>query len=226
MAGLMPVTPTGTGTPSAPISNATDQATLANNFNTFLQLLTTQLQNQNPLDPLDTNQFTQQLVQFSGVEQALKTNDYLATLVSASAADRAASAAGYLGATITADGSTTSLVDGKAGWTFSASRPAAKATITVLDASGQTVYTKSTALTAGPGSFNWDGRGDDGTLYTSGEYTLRIDAKDAIGSPVMVSTEVSGTVDAVDLSGDQPVLRIGNLSVALDKVKTLRRSSP
>src|SRR6476619_2376280 len=81
MAGLMPVTPTGTGTPSAPISNATDQAPLANNFNTFLQLLTTQLKNQNPLDPLDTNQFTQQLVQFAQVEQQMKQNDQLAALV-------------------------------------------------------------------------------------------------------------------------------------------------
>jgi flagellar basal-body rod modification protein FlgD len=207
-------------------SQASSRKTIAGNFDTFLQLLTTQLQNQNPLDPLDTNQFTQQLVQFSGVEQALKTNDYLATLVAASAADRAASAAGYLGATITADGSTTSLVDGKAAWTFSASKPAAKATINVLDASGQTVFSKSTALAAGPGSFTWDGRGDDGTLHTSGEYTLKIDAKDATGSPVTISTEVSGTVDAVDLSGDQPVLRLGSISVALDKVKTLRRSSP
>src|SRR3954454_19922704 len=87
---------TATPVPQSPISTGaaatTDVAsnTIAGNFNTFLQLLTTQLKNQNPLDPLDTNQFTQQLVQFSSVEQALKTNDLLASLVSASASDRAA----------------------------------------------------------------------------------------------------------------------------------------
>src|SRR6476659_9948668 len=119
-------------------SQASSRKTIAGNFDTFLQLLTTQLQNQNPLDPLDTNQFTQQLVEFSGVEQALKTNDLLGTLVSASTANRAASAAGYLGATITADGSTTALSVGKAAWTFSAAKPAAKATLTVTNSTGET----------------------------------------------------------------------------------------
>ena len=206
-------------------SNTASRQTIAGNFDTFLKLLTTQLQNQNPLDPLDTNQFTQQLVEFSGVEQALKTNDLLGTLVSASTANRAASAAGYLGATITADGSTTALSAGKAAWTFSAAKPAAKATLTVTNSTGETIYTKSTALAAGPASFTWDGRSDDGSLYTSGQYTLKIDAKDATGQPVTVSTEIAGKVDAVDLSGDQPVLNIGSISVPLDKVKTLRRSS-
>jgi flagellar basal-body rod modification protein FlgD len=206
-------------------SNASSRQTIAGNFDTFLQLLTTQLQNQNPLDPLDTNQFTQQLVEFSGVEQQLKTNDLLGSLVTSATANRAASAAGYLGATITADGSTTTLADGKAQWTFSSAKPAAKATLTVVDSSGQTVYTKTSALDAGAGSFAWDGRTDDGSLLTAGQYTLKIDAKDASGQPVTVSTEIAGTVDAVDLSGDDILLKMGNISVSLDKVKTLRRSA-
>src|ERR1700755_2209849 len=118
-----------TNASSIATSNASSRQTIAGNFDTFLQLLTTQLQNQNPLDPLDTNQFTQQLVEFSGVEQQLKTNDLLDSLVTNAAANRAASAAGYLGATITADGSTTSLSDGAAQWTFNAAKPAAKATM-------------------------------------------------------------------------------------------------
>ena len=60
---------------------ANSRKTIADNFDTFLQLLTTQLKNQNPLDPLDTNQFTAQLVQFSGVEQQLKTNEFLEALL-------------------------------------------------------------------------------------------------------------------------------------------------
>src|SRR5689334_12020722 len=206
-------------------STGVDNSTIAGNFQTFLQLLTTQLQNQNPLDPLDTNQFTQQLVEFSGVEQQLKTNDLLGSLVTSATASRAASAAGYLGATITADGSTTTLADGKAQWTFTSAKPAAKATLTVIDSTGQTVYTKTSALDAGAGSFSWDGRTDDGSLLTSGQYTLKIDAKDASGQPVTVSTEIAGTVDAVDLSGGDVQLKMGNISVSLDKVKTLRRSA-
>src|SRR4026208_2174381 len=109
MAGLMPVTPTGTGTPSAPIANATDQATLANNFNTFLQLLTTQLKNQNPLDPLDTNQFTHQLVQCAQVEQQMRQNDRLATLISIEKSAQATVALSYVGQTVVVDGATTKL---------------------------------------------------------------------------------------------------------------------
>jgi flagellar basal-body rod modification protein FlgD len=222
------MTTVGSSTASATdiaTSNASSRKTIAGNFDTFLQLLTTQLQNQNPLDPLDTNQFTQQLVEFSGVEQQLKTNDLLGSLVTSATASRAASAAGYLGATITADGSTTTLADGKAQWTFTSARPAAKATLTVVDSTGQTVYTRTSALDAGASSFSWDGRTDDGSLLTSGQYTLKIDAKDAAGQPVAVSTEIAGTVDAVDLSGDDVQLKMGNISVSLDKVKTLRRSA-
>ena len=77
MASLLPVTPSaGTNPSNAPIAAATDQATVAQNFTQFLQLLTTQLKNQNPMDPLDTNQFTQQLVQFAQVEQQMKQNDF------------------------------------------------------------------------------------------------------------------------------------------------------
>ncbi|MGY4482257.1 flagellar hook assembly protein FlgD [Bradyrhizobium sp. LM3.2] len=76
---------------------STTGATLAGNFQTFLTLLTTQLQNQNPLDPLDTNQFTQQLVQFAGVEQQLKTNDSLSQLVTLQQTTQATQALGFVG---------------------------------------------------------------------------------------------------------------------------------
>src|SRR4051794_38809200 len=106
-------------------SQTSSKQTIAGNFDTFLQLLTTQLQNQNPMDPLDTNQFTSQLVQFSSVEQQLKTNDLLTTLVSTNTATIVSASAGYLGAQITADGSTTTLADGTANWSLTASKPAA-----------------------------------------------------------------------------------------------------
>jgi flagellar basal-body rod modification protein FlgD len=205
-------------------SQAATRKTIAGNFDTFLQLLTTQLQNQNPLDPLDTNQFTQQLVQFTGVEQSLKTNDLLATLIGLGASTNAASAASYLGASITADGSSAALSNGKASWAFAAAKPAAKATFAVVDSVGATIYSETRALDAGTGDFVWDGRSDDGSLYTSGEYTLKVDAKDAAGQSVTVSTEIAGTVSAVDVTTNPPTLSIGTLSVPLDQVKTLRRT--
>ena len=84
--------------------SAIDAKTIAGNFDTFLQLLTTQLKNQNPLDPLDTNQFTQQLVQFSSVEQQLKTNDYPVGPGGSNANTVQTSAVNYIGKTVTASG--------------------------------------------------------------------------------------------------------------------------
>lgn len=208
---------------SSATKSLTSSATIAGNFDTFLKLLTTQLKNQDPSSPLDTNQFTQQLVQFSSVEQQLKSNDLLTTLVKNANTGTAASAAGYLGATITADGSKATLSDGQAKWSWNAARAASKATITIQDASGATVYSKTASIDAGDGSFTWDGRSTDGALRTSGNYTLKIDATDASGSPVTVSTSVSGKVDSVDLSGSEPVLTLGTTKVPLSSVKTLSR---
>ena len=91
-------------TNSSPSLSSADGQTIAGNFDSFLSLLTTQLQNQNPLDPLDTNQFTAQLVQFSGVEQQLKTNDYLSSLVANNANTVNTNAVSYIGKTVTASG--------------------------------------------------------------------------------------------------------------------------
>src|SRR3989442_6283780 len=90
--------------------------TIQQNFTTFLQLLTTQLKNQNPLSPLDTNQFTQQLVQFASVEQQLNMNSQLTTLVSLQQTAQTTAALGFLGSTVTVKGATSTLADGKATW--------------------------------------------------------------------------------------------------------------
>src|SRR5205085_8690066 len=108
------------GVPTTPAAN---KATLAGNFDTFLQLLTTQLKNQNPLDPLDTNQFTQQLVQFAQVEQQLKSNDQLSTLVSLQQTAQATQALNFVGSTAVVDGSTTALTNSSATWNLNAPKP-------------------------------------------------------------------------------------------------------
>src|ERR1700750_16602 len=119
----------------------TDRATIAGNFDTFLQLLTTQLKNQNPLDPLDTNQFTQQLVQFSSVEQQLKTNDFLSSLVQANSNSINSSAVSYIGKTVSASGVRSELANGKATWNFSLPE-AANVSVDIKDANGNVVYSE------------------------------------------------------------------------------------
>ncbi len=205
-------------------STGVDQQTIAGNFQTFLQLLTTQLKNQNPLDPLDTNQFTQQLVQFAQVEQQLKSNDQLATLVSLEKAAQSTYGLAFVGATVAVDGATTKLTNASAQWNFSVTKPAT-ANVSITNSTGQVVYTGSYTVQPGTQNFVWDGRGNNGTQWPDGNYTMSVTAKDTSGNSVAVSTEIEGVVDSVDLTQSPPVLAIGGQSFAIDKVKRVVRPS-
>lgn len=209
---------TSTSTSSSGLSGNNE---IAGNFQSFLTLLTTQLQNQSPLDPLDTNQFTQQLVQFASVEQQLKTNDQLTSILSATKASSTATAANYVGLTVTADGSSAPLSNGAASWTINPAKAATKATVTIKDANGGVVATKTTSLAAGSQTYSWDGKNAGGTLQSDGAYTISIAATDASGQAVNVSTELSGKVTGVDVTGTSPVLTVGTASVPLASVKTI-----
>ncbi|MGH6751872.1 MAG: flagellar hook assembly protein FlgD [Bradyrhizobium sp.] len=214
------------GTGSSSSSSSTGAATstgLADNFQTFLTLLTTQLQNQNPLDPLDTNQFTQQLVQFAGVEQQLKSNDQLKALVEIEKSAQATQALVYVGNTVAVDGSKAQF-DKSATWNFKAEKDTA-ATVTITNSTGQTAYTGSYTLKQGNSSFVWDGKGNDGVQWPPGTYTLTATGKDSSGNSVAISTEVQGVVDSVDLSASPPLLSIGGQSYTTDKIKRVVRPS-
>ena len=224
----MAVSNTGTWSPqqiaAAQNNTATGSGTsIANNFDQFLTLLTTQLKNQSPLDPLDTNQFTQQLVQFAGVEQQLKTNETLGSLLSLSAAGTATNAVGFIGATITADGTTTRLANNKADWKVNMAS-AGTATITIKDSKGSVVQTMTRTLTAGDQTVSWDGSTSLGTKAPDGEYSISIDAKNVAGESITAKTQISGVVDGVDFTSSIPMLKIGGISVPIDKVKSVVRS--
>lgn len=215
---------------STSITNATatttvDTKAIAGNFTQFLTLLTTQLRNQNPLDPMDTNQFTQQLVQFAGVEQQLKTNDQLGTIMANSKASAAASTSSLIGRSVVAEGATTDLTGGKASWSLNPARAAARAIVTIKGADGSVVATKTTTLKAGSQTFDWNGAAASGLTVKDGQYTITVDAIDATGVKVAVDTKVSGKVDGVDLSGTEPVLTIGSARVPASAVKSLVASA-
>ena len=196
---------------------------IANNFDQFLTLLTTQLKNQSPLDPLDTNQFTAQLVQFAGVEQQLKTNETLGSLLSLSAAGTATNAVGFIGATVTADGTTTRLANNKADWKVNMPS-AGTATITIKDSKGSVVQTVTKTLTAGDQTYTWDGSTSLGTKAPDGEYSITIDAKNVAGESITAKTQISGVVDGVDFTSSIPMLKIGSIAIPIDKVKSVVRS--
>ena len=216
---------TGSSSSSASSSSASAAAgtnsiasnSIAGNFNEFLQLLTTQLKNQNPLDPLDTNQFTQQLVQFSSVEQQINMNTQLTTLIGLQQTAQSAQAASFVGATVAVNGSTTQLVNSQATWNYSVSSPAT-ATITVTNASGQTVFSESGTVQPGQQAFNWNGVGSNGQQWPDGAYTIAITATGANGQSVGVSTQVQGVVNSVDLTQNPPVLSVGGQNFTLNQI--------
>ncbi len=195
---------------------------IANNFDTFLSLLTTQLKNQNPLDPLDTNQFTSQMVQFTSVEQQLKTNEFLEALVVSNLNSTYTQAVSFIGKEITSSGSSTQLSNGEAKWSYDATANAENSVITITDSAGNVVHTANTALVAGEGEFVWDGRDANGGQLPDGAYTITIDGRNTDGGLVAVSTQMSGTVSGIDLSGSEPVLIVGGARIALSTVTSVR----
>ena len=219
VSGTTPL-PAGSSSSSSSLSS-TSGATLAGNFQTFLTLLTTQLQNQNPLDPLDTNQFTQQLVEFASVEQQLKTNDSLSTLVSLEQTAQSTQALTFVGKTAVVNGNTAALTNSQATWELNV-RSNSDVNVSIANSSGQTVFSGTYAVNAGNNQpFTWNGQGNDGTQWPDGQYTLTATATDSSGNSVGIATQVQGVVSAVDLTQSPPLLTINGQSYTVNQIQSI-----
>ena len=211
----------GVGSTGSNSSLGNSRQGIADNFDTFLQILTTQLRNQNPLDPMDTNAFTQQLVQFTGVEQQLKTNQFLEAMMLANQNAGSSQAVGYIGKEITASGTKSELVKGEARWHFAVDEPS-QITVQVKDANGNVVFQKEGNVGKGESVFNWDGVGTDGSDKPDGTYSISIQARNGDGKLIEVATEMTGEVTGVDLTGTEPVLLVGSARVNMSAVMSVR----
>ncbi|HUO01023.1 MAG TPA: flagellar hook capping FlgD N-terminal domain-containing protein [Bradyrhizobium sp.] len=221
VSGTTPLSSSSSSSSSASATNAMASQQIAGNFQSFLELLTTQLQNQNPLDPLDTNQFTQQLVEFAGVQEQLNTNDSLSTLISLQQTEASSQALGYVGQNAVVAGSTTALSNDVAGWMMNIPSDCTL-TVNIANSSGATVYTGSYSANAGNQQpFIWNGLGNDGTQYPAGNYTMTATAKDSSGNNVAVTTAVEGTVSSVDLTQSPPLLWINGQSYTLSQIQSI-----
>lgn len=207
-----------TNTTATTSSSSTSRTTLASNFQTFLTLLTTQLQNQDPTSPMDSNEFTQQLVMYSQVEQQIDTNEKLDSLISLSNNQTTNLAMSYLGKSVVMSDGTGQLVDGEANWTYGLANDAAATTLTVKNSDGTVVYSASVdtdARTAGTHTFTWDGSTTSGETASDGLYTLVVSATASDGKAITTSVASRATVTGVDLSGSSPQLVIGTAEVPL-----------
>ncbi|HEY8616440.1 flagellar hook assembly protein FlgD [Phenylobacterium sp.] len=203
---------------------------LAENFDTFLTLLTSQLRNQDPLSPMDSTQFTQQMVQMTGVEQQLLTNDLLNKLV-ANSNSGISTAVSLIGKDVRAVTDTTALKGGKSEWFYELDREAAEVKFEVIDANGKTVASKTVTggddIAAGEHKFAWDGKDITGrALPDGGQYKLRVTTKDTTGAAVPVSIYIQGLVAGVEQADGQTMLTINGAKVPWGQVASIYEPKP
>lgn len=216
------MTTTTSATSSTTAATQTSSAaskSLAGNFQTFLTLLTTQLKNQDPTSPMDSNQFTQQLVMYSQVEQQIAGNEKLDSLISLSQNNTSSLAMSYLGKNVVLSDGSGLLQNGSATWDYGLANDASATSLTIKDANGKVVYSKSLSEpvdnTAGTHEFTWDGKDTNGNQLNDGMYTMTASATATDGTNITTSLASKAQVTGVDLSGTSPQLVMGTSEVPL-----------
>ncbi|MCK6418090.1 MAG: hypothetical protein L6Q57_04015 [Alphaproteobacteria bacterium] len=192
---------------------------LAKDFNEFLILLTTQLQNQDPLSPMETNEFTQQLIGFTQVEQQINLNSKLDAMVSLQLGNNMGAALNYVGKQISYVSSEMHF-DGAepVKITYAYNGQAAASKIRILDEAGKVVYEADASTAAGKNEFVWDGRTKDGAVAKSGTYQIKIDALDINKNGVTSTVVVTGRVRGVESQDGLMFLLVGDRAVSMGNV--------
>jgi flagellar basal-body rod modification protein FlgD len=193
----------------------------------FLQLLVTQLSNQDPLNPLDGQEFAAQLAQFSTVEQLVNIKETLegnnASIDLLSQSTNAGIAAGLIGRTIEAEGNAVDWSgESDVPLAFDLGAAAASVTLTIRDEAGNVVRTLDVgAMGKGDQTVDWDGTNADGATVEQGVYTFEVAATDADGNTVTATTLMRGAVDRVTFGLDGILLWLGDVSVPLEMVSSV-----
>jgi flagellar basal-body rod modification protein FlgD len=216
-------TPIVATTTNAAASNTINSglAGIADNYQTFLSLLTTQLKNQDPLSPLDTNQFTQQLTQMTGVEQQLLSNQLLQQLVNQNQSSSSlVNSVGLIGKAVSVNGDSTVLAGGKATWAFSLPTTPSSMSVSVVNANNKVVWSGDvTPSGAGAQTFTWDGKDAAGKQTADGgTFTLNIAAKNTSGAAITASTTMQGTATAVQQVAGTTMVTVNGVQTPLSSI--------
>lgn len=194
-------------------------AKLAEDFDQFLILLTTQLQNQDPLNPMDSSEFTNQLVQFSLVEQSINQNQKLDDLVSLQLGSVPSVALGYVGLDVNYLSSDMNYTgEEPVTISYALEQEAAETKINIYNEKGDLVFTANTPNSAGSHEFTWDGENLGGGISQPGTYSVSVDALDSEGQAISTSTVISGHVRGIESQNGVVFLLIGERAVPLGQV--------
>lgn len=214
------------GSAAAGASKAeTDRQKLADDLDDFMTLLTTQLQHQDPLDPMDANEFTTQLVQFASVEQQIQQNANLEYLLNAQENSQLASVASYVGRMVEAETNQVQVYNGEAEFNYVLHEDSVSTLINIVDDNGRTVFSAEGNVAQGKHGVLWDGTDLSGQRLPDGIYKLTVSALDADGAPVDVTTTAIGKVTGVSYAGTEPELMLTNQAIKLDKVISIQETA-
>lgn len=224
MSSLETLVPNTTNTANSDIfsqsQSSADKTALSQDFDDFLQLLTTQLQNQDPLEPVDSTEFTNQLVGFSQVEQQINMNDKLETLISATQANSLQQALGYVGLDVSYEGSEFyNPGDGSGNrFVYQLSDEVQSLTLRVVNGDGETVFSRAGNTSTDLTVFNWDGLDDEGNPVPAGNYTLQVDVERAGSDSVTLDLGVSSRVTGIETRDGGTYLAMGEVVVPLSSI--------
>jgi flagellar basal-body rod modification protein FlgD len=194
---------------------------LAGNFNQFLSLLTTQLQNQDPTSPMDTNQFTEELVQFTGVQQSVETNSNLSQLISLTQGSEVLQSANITGDSVTVTSPQLALQSGQGTISFNA--PSDETVqVAIANSSGQTVLDTSISATAGSNSWTWNGQDNNGNQLADGAYGIALETG-ASGASAPVTFSVLGTATGLQNSSSGLQLDVGALQLPVSALQSVQQ---
>lgn len=195
-------------------TTANPLVSLTSNFQDFLSMLTTQLQNQDPTSPMDSSQFTTELVQFTGVEAQIQGNSSLTQLIQLAQGGTALQASQLIGKTVQVTSNQLSLQSGTATVNFTAPS-AGPAAIAIYSTAGQRLFDTVVNANAGANSFTWNGQTASGATMPDGTYNVAVEGATSGGGAAALPFTVQGTVTAAQQSNGAVNLDLGNLSVGL-----------
>ena len=201
-------------------STASSVEALSENYELFLSVLTAQLQNQNPLDPTDTDEMTAQLINYSQVEQQILGNSYLENLVLATNNQSASVALSMVGMEVTYHAGDLNYADGDTlSWAYEVPGDCAKVVAQVVNEDGDVVYSKTVDTSAGSKTFDWNGLLTNGSSASDGVYSLKIKVTDAAGDTADLAPDTNSVVKQVDWSdGVAQLIMTNGATVSLSDV--------
>lgn len=207
---------------SANAATSTAQSSkFGGDFNTFLTLLTTQIKNQSPTDPLDTNQMTNQLVQFASVEQQIAMNQNLQRLLSLEQTSQLTASAPLIGQKVSVEAEQITLQSGTGALNLPAAGASQTALVTIRGSGDRVMRQETVPLGNAPKTWSWDGKGADGLALPDGAYKVSVTGVSIGGKPEALPFTTVGKVTGAERAGGDLKLLLGQLQVSFDKLRNV-----